>query len=60
MGVLLACMYVHHMCVGCPPKLKEVIDLPGAGVANKWWLKAMRAGAGNQARPFVWKGSRCS
>lgn len=34
MGVLLACMPVHQMCVSCPQRLEERTRCPETGVTD--------------------------
>ena len=38
MGVLPACMSVHHMCVWCACKLEQGVRVPGTRIADNWEL----------------------
>jgi hypothetical protein len=40
MSILLACMYVHHMCDQCPWRSQEDISSPGTGVMDGCELRA--------------------
>ena len=38
MGVLLACMSVHHMCAWCVCKLEEGVRVPVSRITDDWGL----------------------